>query len=692
MFWLGLLGVMAWSSLLAAPVRGTNASLELIAETENVQPGREMWVGVKIRHDPHWHTYWLNPGDSGLATKLTWKLPPGFQAGPVVWPVPQRVEIEGLVSYAYLDEVVLLTRLAVPATLPLGSPVKLEVQVDYLICKEICVPGKTTLGLTLPVLDTARPSPQADLIQKYVEAVPVPVPASAVNVTVEDKVWILEFQVPSAGLKDAYFYSTQEQTVLYGEKQVLTLNGTQARLRVPRDPAVSPDYLVGVLAGDTLRWEVVAPLALHPVSTGPGKVPTPTSWTLWAALGSALFGGLILNLMPCVLPVLSLKIFGLIQLAGGDRRVLFQHGMVFTVGVVTTFWALAGALLLLRAGGQQLGWGFQLQSPLFVFALLVLLFGVALNLLGVFEVGVTLTGAGGAVQRDGSLRGSFFNGVLATVVATPCTAPFMGSALGFAATQPAGVSLLIFTALGVGMAAPYLILSSQPAWLAFVPKPGAWMGTFKKALAFPMLATVIWLLHVLTLQTSAWGATAVLVGLLGLAIGAWIYGWAQIPVGSETQRRLGYAASALLGAGALLWTVQQIRVESGAPAESVGTRVENGLTWETFSPERVEQLRREGRTVFVDFTAAWCLSCQVNHKVVFGSEEVRQQFRDRNVATLKADWTRRDPVITQALAAFGRNGVPLYVLYRPGESTAQVLPEVLTPQIVLEALKKPAGQ
>lgn len=397
----------------------------------------------------------------------------------------------------------------------------------------------------------------------------------------------------------------------------------------------------------------------------------------------AFIGGMILNLMPCVLPVLSLKIMGFIKQAGEEKSKLRKHGLAFTFGVLISFWALAGLLLILRAGGEYLGWGFQLQSPSFVIVLSVLLFLFGLSLFGVFEIGVTLTAVGQNTPKGSTYTGSFFSGILATIVATPCTAPFMGSALGFALSQPAYVSMLIFTALGLGMALPYVLLTSIPALLKYVPKPGAWMETFKQFMGFLMVATVLWLIWVLSLQTGAEGVLILLGSLLLVSLSGWIYGrWSVLHKSLKT-RRIAQLISGLILAGALALSLMYIKPVS---ASTGSVHTQGLIEWQTFSPELVAQLRSEKKPVFIDFTAAWCLSCQVNEKVAFGSEEVQKAFADKGIAALKADWTNKDEVIAKELAKFGRNSVPLYVLYLP-DKEAVLLPEILTPDIVLGYLK-----
>ncbi|HSQ74837.1 MAG TPA: thioredoxin family protein [Bacteroidota bacterium] len=439
-------------------------------------------------------------------------------------------------------------------------------------------------------------------------------------------------------------------------------------------PAAAPSVASGVLqGGDSTKSG----------STRPVGAAGESSISLAVALLFAFLGGMILNLMPCVLPVLSLKIMGMVKQAGEAPRERLKHGALFTFGVVASFWVLAGIMLLLQAGGEQLGWGFQLQSPSFVIVLSIFLFLFGLSMFGVFEIGTSLTGVGQGVAGGSSYTSSLISGVLATTVATPCTAPFMGSALGFTLGAPAYVAFLVFTFVGLGMAAPYLLLTTIPALLKFIPKPGAWMESMKQFMGFLLIATVLWLIWVLSLQTGADGVVILLAALLLVALGGWIFGrWGNIAKEKPT-RRIAQVIALVAVAGGLFFSLTNIKAKE---QETAGVHRQGSIEWLTYTPELVEGLKAEGRTVFLDFTAAWCLSCQVNEKVAFSSEEVQNEFARRGIATVRADWTNHDETITRALAAFGRNSVPLYVLYAPGKDPV-LLPEIITPGIVLEALR-----
>ncbi|MBY0274884.1 thioredoxin family protein, partial [Candidatus Binatia bacterium] len=416
-----------------------------------------------------------------------------------------------------------------------------------------------------------------------------------------------------------------------------------------------------------------------------------TAGSTWLALVLAFVGGLLLNVMPCVFPVLSIKVLDFVRQAGGEAAVLRRHGWLYAAGVLLSFWVLAGALLALRAGGEGLGWGFQLQSPAFVVVLIFVLAALALSLLGVFELGLGVASLAGRVGQGDGLGGSFATGVLATLVATPCTAPFMGPALGWALTQPALQAMLVFTALGAGMALPYVVLCLVPGWLRLLPRPGPWLETFRQAMAFPLLATAVWLLWVLGLQAGSDAIAATLAGLLLLAVGLWLRGrFAGLERPARTRRLAHVAALGLALAG--LATALAARGSAPADAGVAGSGDARptdayGIPWRTYSRAVLDELRAAGTPVFVDFTAAWCLTCKVNEHVVFSSQDVRDAFAARDVAMLRADWTSRDDEITQALASFGRSGVPLYVLYGAGREPI-VLPSVLTRGMVLDALQK----
>lgn len=686
------LAPLCLEAIFAQPVRDKHVEAELIAEPLSIQPGRPFWVGLRLAMDEHWHTYWLNPGDSGLATKIRWELPDGFSAGPIQWPYPESIPTPPLATYGYEGEVLLLIEITPPANLT-EQEYTLRAQADWLMCKEECIPGRAQLSLTIPAGDDARPNPEHRA--RFSDArnrLPRASDEWALAAQRAANSILLRF-TGSRELRSVYFFPSQEDVIQHAAEQQLARDGDSWVLRIERPSNAQdwPDRLIGVAVADPgwsqdpthralpidLAWSDAATTAPAPVS---GRPPLTFAWALLLAF----VGGLILNLMPCVFPVISIKLLGFVEQAGESRARLLTHGLVFAGGVLICFWALAGTLLALRAGGAEIGWGFQLQSPRIVMGLAALFFALGLNLFGLFEFGLSLTGAGQGLQSRGGYAGSFFSGLLATIVATPCTAPFMGAALGYALALPPMSALAIFTALGAGMATPYVALSAMPGLIRRIPRPGTWMESLKQAMGFFMMATVVWLLWVLSLQSGADAIIRMALLFLALALALWIAGrWGALhrPLRTRVRARILAAIIALV---ALAGAFASEPAKSGHREE---TATSGGVTWERFSPERVAALRAEGRPVFIDFTAAWCLTCQVNKRVALRRPEVEARFRELGVATLQADWTDHDETITRALAEFGRSGVPLYVFY-PAGSTGEprLLPELLTPGIVLEAL------
>jgi len=680
----------------AEPQRVGHARVELAPEMDTIAPGQRFRVGLRFILDEHWHVYWRNPGDAGLPPTIEWDLPNGFEAGVIAWPFPEKFTVPPLMSYGYHHEILLPVTITSPPDLQPGTTVELAAEAKWLVCKEECIPGEATLSVTLPVAQAPRiDTGYAELFADADDRRPLEghgwsVAASVMDSTIELDLVPPEWFTDSPGKVD--FLPYESKIINNAAPQVLARTENGYRLTVERSiySLEKPERLAGILISESgWRGPGSERAIAFDVSTGaePTEVVAATTDAggVLRALLFALLGGLILNLMPCVLPVLSIKVLGFVQQANEGRRSPLGHGLVFTAGVLMSFWVLAGVLMILRAGGQQLGWGFQLQSPTFLVILSGFMFLFGLNLMGVFEVGTSLTSVGGGARRAG-WSGSFLSGVTATVVATPCTAPFMGSALGFSLAQPAWVGWLIFTALGLGMAAPYVVLSASPALLKFVPKPGRWMETLKQFMGFLLMATVIWLAWVLGVQAGVTAVMVLLIALLALGLGAWVYGrWGGFAV-AAAKRRAAYIVAALLVVVGIVGGVRA--VDRTAEKASVTIDSDGAITWEPFSRERVRELRVAGEAVFIDFTAAWCLSCKVNERVAFSSEEVQERFDELDIVALKADWTSRSDEITQALAEYGRNSVPLYVLYGSGEKQPIILPEILTPGIVLDALNK----
>lgn len=667
---------------LAAPPQAATEHVKarLVPAQASVAPGQRFTVALEQDIKSHWHTYWINPGDSGQATTIEWR---GAQGGAIQWPTPAVQPIGPLVNYGYEGRVALLVDVTVPADAKAGGRFQPEADVRWLVCKDVCIPEQVTLGLDLPVVAAeaqAQAGAEAAQIAEWRRAIPQ---AAPFTVQLKPAAQGVQLSGPTAGVTRAYFFADTWGAVTHSAPQPLKAqaDGWTLDLTAGEDPVKPGRPLSGVVtlttAAGTQAWTVSAPM---PEGAGQGpapgaalvEVPAPaaaapeSSLGLLPALALALLGGLILNLMPCVFPVLSIKALALVK--QGDHK---AEGLAYTAGVLLSFAALAAVLIALRAGGQQVGWGFQFHSPVFVGVVAYLLFLVGLNLSGLFDIGGSFTGVGTSLASRQGLAGSFFTGVLAAVVATPCTAPFMGAALAFALSQPALVMLAVFLALGLGLALPFLVLAFWPAAQRWLPRPGLWMDTFKQALAFPMYAAVVWLLWVLAQQAGPDGVALTLGGLLLIAFGLW---WRRVS-GSPV---VGTAA-AVIGIALALALTTALRPVEGSPAAASATH-------EAYSAERLAELRAQNKPVFVNMTAAWCISCLVNERVALSRPEVQQAFAQGGVAYLKGDWTREDPAITAVLKAHGRSGVPLYLYYAPGAAEAQVLPQILTPGLVIEAI------
>jgi thiol:disulfide interchange protein DsbD len=711
MFGLGALGLVVAGVLsIPADAASTGASkhvkVALVSEGDSIRPGKPFTLGIRMEIDDGWHTYWKLPGDAGLPPRLTWRLPPGFSAGSIQWPVPERMPVPPLMSYGYGTLVLLPVEITPPVSLMTGDQT-LAVKVDWLECREVCLPAKSELDLVLPVrAEDPRPTAVAASFAEARRRLPLSSAGWTVAAEAGPRAIALTFRSPDGVAPTAaYFFVDAPKVTEYAAPQGFEPKDGAHRvtLKPAENAGARLDRLSGVLVveggGKPRAIEVDVPVtagdpapAPLAVNRAPSGTSRPRAASFVYALGLAFLGGLLLNLMPCVLPVLSLKVMSFVRQAGEHPERAWRQGAAFTVGVLLSFWVLLAALLILRAGGAQVGWGFQLQSPPFLAVLSGVFLLLGLNLFGVFELGTSLTGVGNlGVARKEGLAGSFWNGALATVAATPCTAPFMGSALGFALGQPLPVAAAIFTALGVGMASPYMLLSANPRLLRFVPRPGAWMEGFKQFMGFLLLATVAALVWLFGQQTGVDGMGALLAALLVASLGAWIYGRGTAPTQTGRTRALAtFSAVALLGIGLAIALARA--TAPPAPTANPSKAGGDGLVWEDHSAERVAELRAQGTPVFIDFTAAWCLSCQVNERVALTAPDVVARFQREGVVMLRADWTRRDDRIAQAIASYGRQGVPVYVLYgRDPAAPPRLLPEVLTPGLVLTALDETLG-
>ena len=678
----------------AAPSMKTeHVEAELVSDAASAQPGKPTLVGLKLRMARDWHTYWKNPGDSGLPTKIKWTLPEGWKAGEIQWPYPQPLPVGPLMNYGYEDEVVLLTELTPPSNAREGAaPIKAHA--DWLVCKDICVPEKGDLDISLPV-SNAEPK-KNPMFQAHIDRARNQLPVDAAGwkseASMTGMTLVVRLTAPEGAEppEEAHFFPERESLIEPAAPEKLTRNGRvlTIEMKLADPPLTDLKSLAGVVVSED-GWKgsdgrkamnVVASLGDAPAAaaaTTNSRLGASTGGSTLAALLFALIGGALLNLMPCVFPVLGIKVMGFVEHAHGDERAMRLQGLAFFAGVLLSFLMLAGLMLALRAGGTQLGWGFQLQSPVVVALLAALFFVLALNLSGVFEWGAFAQSMTSNLTVRGRYADALLSGVLATVVATPCTAPFMGAAVGFTITQDAAHSLAVFAMLGVGMALPVFALSFFPSLLRRLPRPGAWMETFKQVLAFPLYATVAWLAWVLGAQSGNDAVLALLAGLVLVAMGAWMQG------------RSANAPGVWRTAVAAMFVAVGIVVALPGPSSSEANHaMSHDDTWQEWSPEKVRTLVASGKPVFVDFTAAWCVTCQVNKRVALYNLDVAKAFADRDVVTMKADWTRQDPRITATLAALGRNAVPVYALYVPGESEPRLLPEVLTPSLVLDEISR----
>lgn len=679
----------------ANPVATENVQARLISEVTAVQAGQPFWVALHLKMRDGWHTYWRNPGDSGLATRIKWTLPTGFQASDIHWPFPEPISVGPLMNYGYHGDVYLLVQLTPPqGGLENQENLTFKADADWLVCEENCIPENATLNLTLPIANGKPPLDDRwqSVFTKARQALPKPSPWQT-RFSYDSDQLKLYLDIPQGGSNSPTirFFPFQDGVIENAAQQTLATN--QDKTIVSLQPSTQTDAtllrLQGVLVvqeqldgGSVTQGFTVnaPPIAVQPTS-GASSV---SNTSLVYAILLAVMGGVILNLMPCVFPVLSIKALHFAQLAHDNPWVVRRHGLVFSAGVLVSFACIAGLLLGLRTGGAQIGWGFQLQSPLFITLLAYLLFVLALSLSGLLTIGNSLTNIGQSLTNRSGYSGVFATGVLATLVATPCTAPFMGTALGFALTQPWPVALIIFQALGIGFALPYLALSFQPSLLRFLPKPGPWMERFKEFLAFPLYGTVAWLVWVISQQTGSNGVAAVLAGLVFIAFAAWLI--KVISTGALGWRLLGQLGvlSVIIAALAIATLPTPKASLPSQPSSSNTT----ATAWEPFSKARFNALRAADRPVFVNFTAAWCITCLVNERVALSSPRVKANLEAQGITYLKADWTNRDPDITEMLASFERSGVPLYVLYPPQQSSSPiVLPQILTESLVLKAIK-----
>jgi thiol:disulfide interchange protein len=689
-------------ALSGSTVATENVKARLVSEVNMIGPGQVFWVALELDIRDGWHTYWRNPGDSGEPTKLKWQLPPGFTAGDIVWTTPHRFEIAPLVNYGYAKHAMHLVQITAPKDLKAGTPVTLAAKASWLVCSDVCIPEGADLQLKMPAgaqaggIDPAESSLFTAARSELPSAQPA---ATSARIQGDQLVITLgsEWGAMLSQIKSVSFFPYAEGGIEYAAPQKLTRtkDGIELSMKVGYQPPKA-GALRGVLVAteqngtqsDTVPIEMAADFSgggADQVKAGPRFAPLTQATkeaehSLPVLMLLAMLGGLILNLMPCVFPVLSIKAISVVEQAKKDPAAVRIKGLVFAGGVISSMLALAAVLLALRAGGEEIGWGFQLQSPLFVTLLIYLLLAVGLNLSGVFEFGGGLAGVGDGLTHGDGYRASFFTGLLTTLVATPCTAPFMAPALGAALTQPAINALAIFAALGIGLSLPFVLLSFAPWMRRVLPKPGAWMDTLKQVFAFPIYASAAWLLWVLSHETSSFGLGAALAGTVLIGLAAWAYQKSSSSSGSGKVTVLVTAVASLLLA--IILPIRFADVAAAAPGSAAQIKAGDD-EWQPYSAARVAELTAAGRPLLVNFTASWCLTCLVNERNAFSDPAVQEIFRDKKVILMKGDWTNRDPAITHALTAFGRAGVPLYVVYnsKPG-SEPVVLPQILTAGVV----------
>lgn len=708
LFWMVAFAAPAQTIASPGTEKGPFVSYKLIPERTHVSPGEELTIAIEHTIAPHWHIYWKNPGDSGLPVKTEWEIPKNFEIENIIWPLPGKIYEGPLANYGYFETSTLLQTLKIPDTLPEG-PINLTATIKVLVCNEICIPESATLQLTLN--DSSQfPVNNAGIINAAKEKIPQKLDAQASFERDENNAPLFKLNVPltqefleNIDVSTAEFFPEEWGIVAYAESPTAILDGTI--LKIEHATTTERDLselksIKGLLTaknkeGKAIGFEIQAiNLNLSPQTTEnnaqTSKVETTAPqkqnvMSTLSAIALAILGGIILNLMPCVFPVLSMKALSLVKMADKAKHVAKQHGLAYTAGIILSFLAIGIALITLKQAGSVIGWGFQLQNPIVVGSLAYLLFIIGLNLIGVFEFSSRFGNLGSTLTQKDSPLGSFFTGVLATIVATPCTAPFMGAALGFALVQPAPIAMLIFASIGLGLALPYLILSFMPALRKFMPKPGAWMEKFKQFLAFPMFASAIWLVWVISQQSGSEGILVTLLGMLCIGFAIWI---SKLHAKNTTNKIIRTVIIAITIAIPLT-SLGYLKTK----AEDVACTTKAYTFGDHFSKDRLDIELAGNKPIFVEMTAAWCITCKANHAIAINIESTKKLFEEKNVAYLIGDWTNYNEEITSYLDMHGRNGVPLYVFYgAPDLETgkrpeAVILPQVLTPTIVQHVIE-----
>ena len=646
------------------------SSVTLLTESNQVGGEETLLVGLEFNLSPGWHTYWENPGDSGEGASIKWNLPSGFKASTILWPGPKRIPVEPLMTYGYEDKALLLTEIKSPKEF--SNPVKISAKINWLTCKDICIPQEGQVDMTLikgPKVANQFTSKLKEVALTVPKNFPSPYRVSVIN----EKIFLQFEKEGSRNISEAYFFPKEYGLVNYTADQKLERNDNSFSLELSSaEVQLKTNTLKGVLKlkVDGIKEFYTLDLPLEKNTNNPL-----VTISLLTAIIFAFLGGIILNAMPCVFPILSIKILSFIEQSQGSKEKLFHHGLVFSAGVLTTFLAVSALLIFLRASGEAIGWGYQLQSPWVVSLLIYLFVVIGIVFMGNIVLGSSFGNLGTLVQNQKDLTSSFFTGVLAVIVASPCTAPFMGPALGLALLQPGLKSIVIFLALGIGFSLPYLILSIYPQLLSKLPKPGEWMQTLKQIMAFPMWASALWLAWVLSSQVDMQSVFAVLLGALLIALGLWLMEKTQNS--ASILRRL----TLIFSLGLMIFSIWLLPITSDNNSPNLKNE-ENA-----FSVQKLNSLRSEQKMVFLNFTADWCITCKVNEAIALNQDKVKKVLDEKNIIYLKADWTRKDPEIASMLASYGRTGVPLYLLF-PSQGDPIILPELLTEDLLLDFLKE----
>ncbi len=687
-------------------VRDKNVEAQLVSSVNSIQPGVPFTVALKLKIDPTWHTYWKNPGETGKPTELKLNLPEGFTAGDLQYPVPKRFVVDfgyDIVEagFGYITEVLHPITITPPADLAVGTPVAISGTAEWLMCDpNTCIPGKAALTINLNVSETASPSSAAGEVDAAISKIPESTDWKT-SIALEGGEVIVTVDTGGADLpavEKIHLYPNEN--FIFDQLSVPEISNTDGKLTftfkkyeklesapenfggiiVAETDTGKQGFNISTSAGETSAAASTPATPATTETTEADKPATPEELPfgggLFGFLLAAFLGGIILNIMPCVFPVISLKVMSFVGQSGEDRKKVLAHSLTFALGILVFFWILTIMLIVLRsAGSDDIGWGVQLRQPGFVIGLIFVMVLVALSLFGVFELGASMTTVGGDLANKSGYAGSFWSGALAVLLATPCTAPLMAPAIGFALVQPAGIMFLVFTALGLGLAAPYFIFAIFPKLLDVIPPPGAWMDTFKQFMGFPMLAVVVWLSGVLSKQLSVGGLQWALASVLIAAIAAWIFGRFAGFNQPASKRTKGKIAAALVFALSLY--VAYDASQKRAPASTTDIR------------DVIAAHRAEGKDVFVDFTAEWCLTCKVNERVAIKTDEVQNAFKENNIEFVIGDWTNKDASIAAVLEEHGRAGVPLYLLYPADQSKPAVMLKegILTPGDILEAIE-----